>query len=35
MKAEELANCLLRVGFREVNYKRYMGGVIAIHWGVK
>jgi demethylmenaquinone methyltransferase / 2-methoxy-6-polyprenyl-1,4-benzoquinol methylase len=35
MNAEELAECMLRAGFREVRYRHLMGGTIAIHWGVK
>lgn len=32
---EALASCMLRVGFRDVQFRRFMGGAMAIHWGVK
>jgi demethylmenaquinone methyltransferase/2-methoxy-6-polyprenyl-1,4-benzoquinol methylase len=35
LKADELARCLQQAGFKEVNYRKFMGGVMAIHWGVK
>ena len=35
MHPEELASCMLRVGFMEVQYRCFMGGTMAIHWGVK
>ena len=35
LRAEDLAGCILKVGFKEVQYRRFMGGVMAIHWGVK
>lgn len=35
MKAEALANCFQKVGFKDVHYRRFLGGVMAIHWGVK
>ncbi len=33
--AEELASRMTSVGFKKVNYQRYMFGTIAIHWGEK
>ena len=33
--AEELAARMAAVGFRQINFERYMFGTIAIHWGVK
>ena len=33
--ADNLAVELERVGFREVEYRRFMGGSMAIHWGSK
>lgn len=33
--AEELASRMAAVGFRKVNYKRFMFGTIAIHWAEK
>jgi demethylmenaquinone methyltransferase/2-methoxy-6-polyprenyl-1,4-benzoquinol methylase len=35
LKAEILAACMLKVGLRDVHYQRFMGGTMAIHWGVK
>lgn len=35
MHPEELAGCMLRVGFKEVQYQCFMVGTMAIHWGVK
>jgi len=35
LQAEELENCLTNAGFGEVGFRRFMGGVIAIHWGTK
>jgi len=35
MKVEELATCFQNVGFKDVQYQRFMGGVVAIHWGSK
>jgi demethylmenaquinone methyltransferase/2-methoxy-6-polyprenyl-1,4-benzoquinol methylase len=35
MSAEELAECMLSAGFREVRFRRFMGGTMAIHWGSK
>ena len=33
--ADNLAVEMEKVGFREVKYRRFMGGSMAIHWGVK
>lgn len=33
--AEDLAGKMKKTGFREVGFKRYMAGTIAIHWGDK
>ncbi len=33
--AEQLAEIMRQVNFRNVSFKRYMFGTIAIHWGVK
>ena len=33
--AEELAARMAAVGFRQINFERYMFDTIAIHWGVK
>jgi len=33
--AEEMASRIAAVGFKKVNYQRYMFGTIAIHWGEK
>lgn len=35
LEAEELEDCLAKAGFREVGFRRFMGGSIAIHWGKK
>ncbi len=35
MKATELADCMSGVGFKEVGYRSFMGGTMAIHWGTK
>lgn len=35
LQAEELAACLASVGFNKVHFKRFMLGMIAIHWGEK
>jgi len=35
MQAKELAGCMLRVGFKEVQFRNFMGGTMAITWGVK
>jgi demethylmenaquinone methyltransferase/2-methoxy-6-polyprenyl-1,4-benzoquinol methylase len=33
--AEEMASRMAAVGFKKVNYQRFMFGTIAIHWGTK
>jgi demethylmenaquinone methyltransferase/2-methoxy-6-polyprenyl-1,4-benzoquinol methylase len=33
--AEEMAARMAAVGFKKINYERYMFGTIAIHWGEK
>ena len=35
LRAEELAVHLAAVGFKKVLYKRFMFGMIAVHWGEK
>jgi len=35
LRVEELAGCFLKVGFKNVHYRCFMGGVMAIHWGEK
>jgi len=35
LRADELARCFEKVGFTEVKYRRFMGGSMAIHWGIK
>jgi demethylmenaquinone methyltransferase/2-methoxy-6-polyprenyl-1,4-benzoquinol methylase len=35
LRTNELVDCVQRVGFREVGFRRFMGGTMAIHWGVK
>jgi demethylmenaquinone methyltransferase/2-methoxy-6-polyprenyl-1,4-benzoquinol methylase len=35
LSAEELAKRLKQAGFIDVDYKRYLAGTIAIHWGKK
>lgn len=35
IKVEVLAGYLMKVGFKEVHYRRFIGGAMAIHWGVK
>jgi len=35
LRAEELSARMAAVGFREVNFRRKMFGVVAIHWGKK
>lgn len=35
LRAEELAARMWTAGFSQVNFKRVMFGVVAIHWGVK
>jgi demethylmenaquinone methyltransferase/2-methoxy-6-polyprenyl-1,4-benzoquinol methylase len=33
--AENLAARMASVGFKKINYQRFMFGTIAIHWGEK
>lgn len=33
--AEEMASRMAAVGFKKINFQRYMFGTIAIHWGEK
>ncbi len=35
IRADDLVECMRRVGFREVGFRRFMGGAMSIHWGVK
>ena len=35
MHSEELAGGMLMVGFKDVQYRCFMAGTMAIHWGVK
>lgn len=35
LTASELAECIRIAGFREVGFRCFMGGSMAIHWGVK
>ena len=35
LSASELAEGMRRVGFQQVGFHRFMGGSMAIHWGVK
>ena len=35
LKAEELASRFRKVGFKNVGYKQFIGGVITVHWGDK
>jgi demethylmenaquinone methyltransferase/2-methoxy-6-polyprenyl-1,4-benzoquinol methylase len=35
LRAEELADCMQQVGFRGVQFRRFMFGTMAIHWGYK
>ncbi len=35
LTAEELAARMAVVGFKQIGFKRYMFGTIAIHWGEK
>jgi demethylmenaquinone methyltransferase / 2-methoxy-6-polyprenyl-1,4-benzoquinol methylase len=35
MCADELAQCIHRVGFREIGFRRFMGSTMAMHWGVR
>lgn len=35
LQAEELKNHMVETGFHEVTFKSFMGGSIAIHWGIR
>jgi demethylmenaquinone methyltransferase/2-methoxy-6-polyprenyl-1,4-benzoquinol methylase len=35
LSAPGLAQCLGEAGFREVGYRQFMGGSMAIHWAIK
>jgi demethylmenaquinone methyltransferase/2-methoxy-6-polyprenyl-1,4-benzoquinol methylase len=35
LRAEELADCMRHVGFQVVQFRRFMLGTMAIHWGYK
>ena len=35
LPARELAESIRKAGFRDVSYRRFMGGSVAIHWGIK
>jgi demethylmenaquinone methyltransferase/2-methoxy-6-polyprenyl-1,4-benzoquinol methylase len=35
VRASELADCMCKVGFQEVGFRCFMGGTMAIHWGIK
>jgi demethylmenaquinone methyltransferase/2-methoxy-6-polyprenyl-1,4-benzoquinol methylase len=35
LPADKLARCFEKVGFTEVKYRCFMGGSMAIHWGIK
>jgi demethylmenaquinone methyltransferase/2-methoxy-6-polyprenyl-1,4-benzoquinol methylase len=35
VRAPELADWMRRVGFREVSFRTFMGGTMAIHWGIR
>jgi demethylmenaquinone methyltransferase/2-methoxy-6-polyprenyl-1,4-benzoquinol methylase len=35
VKAPELAECICKVGFRKVGFRSFMGGTMAIHWGIR
>lgn len=35
LRVEELASLLIAVGFKNVLFKRFMFGMIAVHWGEK
>jgi demethylmenaquinone methyltransferase/2-methoxy-6-polyprenyl-1,4-benzoquinol methylase len=34
-KARELAQWMCKIGFREVGFRTFMGGTMAIHWGLR
>jgi demethylmenaquinone methyltransferase/2-methoxy-6-polyprenyl-1,4-benzoquinol methylase len=33
LAAEELARCMVEAGFRDVGFRRFMFGAMALHWG--
>jgi demethylmenaquinone methyltransferase/2-methoxy-6-polyprenyl-1,4-benzoquinol methylase len=35
LSAEQLAQQMTAAGFKQVKFRRFMGGAMAIHWGVK
>jgi len=35
LQADELVNRMLRVGFKDVGYRSFMGCTMALHWGAK
>jgi demethylmenaquinone methyltransferase/2-methoxy-6-polyprenyl-1,4-benzoquinol methylase len=35
ISVSELASYMHKVGFKQVGYRRFMGGTVAIHWGIK
>jgi demethylmenaquinone methyltransferase/2-methoxy-6-polyprenyl-1,4-benzoquinol methylase len=35
LSAPDLAECLREVGFKEIGFRCFMGGCMAIHWAVK
>jgi demethylmenaquinone methyltransferase/2-methoxy-6-polyprenyl-1,4-benzoquinol methylase len=35
LKASDLADCLEKAGYKHVGFRCFMGGCMAIHWGVK
>jgi demethylmenaquinone methyltransferase/2-methoxy-6-polyprenyl-1,4-benzoquinol methylase len=35
VSAPGLADCMSKVGFREVGFRKFMGGTTAIHWGIR
>ncbi len=35
LKAIELRDCLIKAGFKDAGYCNFMGGAMAIHWGMK
>ncbi|OGO29467.1 MAG: hypothetical protein A2136_04320 [Chloroflexi bacterium RBG_16_54_11] len=35
VNAEELADRMLKAGFKDVQFHRFLGGTMAIHWGIK
>jgi demethylmenaquinone methyltransferase/2-methoxy-6-polyprenyl-1,4-benzoquinol methylase len=35
VRAPELAECMCKIGLREVGFRSFMGGSMAIHWGTR